>query len=106
MRYMNDWEIDDAVERHRHHPILGPATQTLHNLAACADANSDGWAYWPKPARAAAKLMELIEGDPTDRFAERDDVTKAQLKAAYRPIRSFLTRHKLTCEIIEPKEQP
>jgi hypothetical protein len=100
---MNEYDVNDAVVRRAGHPTLGPATQTLANLVRVANENSDGWCYWPKPARAAAKLMELIEGDGTWEATrgERNDVTAAQVKAAYRPIRAFLTRNNLTCEIIE-----
>lgn len=103
MRFMNTYEIDDARDRWRDHPILGPATQTLANLRDVANQNSDGWCYWPKPARAANKLMELIEGDGTwdARYGDRADLTKVGLKAAYRPIRAFLTRNHLTCVIID-----
>lgn len=105
---MNEYDIYDAQARWQDHPALGPATATLRNLMGCANANSDGWAYWPKPARAAEKLMALIEGDGTheSRYGDREDVTIAQVKAAYRPIKSFLTRHKLECEIVEPWAKP
>ena len=105
MRFMNRWDIADAKNRYWEHPILGPATRTLANLMDCADCNSDGWAYWPKPARSAARLMELIERDGTARYLFddlREDATVAELKAAYRPIKSFLTRSGLSCQIIEP----
>jgi hypothetical protein len=91
---MNTWEIDEKVSRHAADPILGPATRTLANLRDAADANSDGWCYWPKPARAAGKLMDLIE---------RGDATAAELVAAYRPLKSFRTRSKIAFEIVEPK---
>jgi hypothetical protein len=57
-------------------------------------AHSDGWAYWPKPCRAAKALQELIGttrtylDDP-----DRESVTIADLKRAYRPLRAFATRH-------------
>lgn len=94
MRFMNMYEVDDAVDRYRNHPTLGPATETLRNLVNFTNNVSDGWAYWPKPARAAAKLMELIEGDRfSDRFTDREDVTAAQVRKTYTPIKAFLTRH-------------
>lgn len=103
MKFMNRWEIDDAVLRWRNHPVLGPAAQTLRNLRDAADANSDGWAYWPKPVRAARSLMELIEGDGTNeyRYGPREDATSERLKAAYRPLKSFRTRTGLEFEIVE-----
>lgn len=105
MRFMNDYDIERAIQNHRGHPVLGPATLTLRNLRDVADANSDGWCHWPKPARSAAKLMELIEGDGTWGAYKRqqDAVTAAEVRKAYRPIRAMLTRHKLQCEIVEPQ---
>ena len=100
MRYMNDYDIERAVERRANHPTLGPATRTLYNLMRCANENSDGWHSWPKPARAASRLMEIIEGDGRYEsvYGAREDVTPAQVRAAYTPIKAFLTRHRLTCE--------
>jgi hypothetical protein len=97
---MNDWDIAEARARYAAHPILGPATQTLANLRDAANDNSDGWAYWPKPARAAAKLMELIEPDGL-RPWETPDVTAAQLRKALAPIKAFRTRTGIDFTIVE-----
>ena len=105
MKWMNEYEVADARRRWRGHPLLGPATETLQNLVDCTNRSSDGWPYWKKPAKAAARLMELIEptGRPEARFdEEREDVTEADLRAAYRPIKAFLTRQALTCTLVEP----
>lgn len=101
---MNSYEIDEAAARFRTHPVLGPATKTLANLRDAADRNSDGWAHWPKPARSAARLIELIEGDGTweARRGERSDATVAALRKAYSPIRAMLTRTGLQCELVQP----
>lgn len=104
MRFMNSHEIARARQRYAEHPVLGPATATLANLEAAADANSDGWCYWPKPARAAARLMEMIERDGTSRWIfddERADATAAELRKAYAPIKSFRTRSGLSFDIVE-----
>jgi hypothetical protein len=106
MRYMNTYEIEDAARRFRDHAILGPAVQTLTNLMNWTNENSDGWAYWPKPARAAARLMLLIEGDDPrsavfDR--KREDVTLAEYRKALAPIKSFRTRQGATFEIVEAR---
>jgi hypothetical protein len=68
------------------------------------NANSDGWAYWHAPTKAAAKLMKLIEGDdPREaRFdRERGDATYAKLRAAYVPLKSFRTRRGIAFDIVE-----
>lgn len=104
MRFMNEYEIGDAAGRYRDHRVLGPATETLHNLMVWTNQNSDGWPYWAKPARAAAKLMEMIERDGTSRYrfdGEREDVTIAEYRAALRPIKSFRTRQSADFEIVE-----
>lgn len=104
MRYMNDYDIDRAARQHGWHPILGPAIQTLTNLKDWTNRNSDGWAYWPKPCRAAARLMELIERDGTARYAYddlREDVTVDEYRKALRPIKAFRTRQGADFEIVE-----
>lgn len=88
MLFMNEWEVADAEDRYRDDPILGPASQTLRNLVDWTNRNSDGWCYWPKPVRAAAKLQALLylgQG--------RGDVTVADYQAALRPVKAFRTRH-------------
>lgn len=94
MLYLNAYEIEEARNRYAHHPILGTATAQLEELAQWTNRVSDGWAYWPKPCRAARKLQEMIGStrayldDP-----EREDVTAEQYAAALRPIKAFRTRY-------------
>jgi|SRR5687767_5331470 len=105
MMFMNEWEIENAVRHYREHPVLGPATRTLENLMVATNQNSDGWAYWPKPCRAAAKLQTLIQCNPGSGYRyyddAREDATVAKLKEAYRPLKSFRTRSGLDFEIEE-----
>lgn len=105
MRFMNDYDIDLACQRFAQHPVLGPATRTLANLRDAANDNSDGWAYWPKPARSAAKLMELIERDRRDaayRYSDRPDATVAEYRKALVPVKAFRTRSGIDFEIEVP----
>lgn len=106
MHFMNEWEVEGASTLYAQHPILGPATRTLANLVQMANESSDGWAYWPKPARAADRLMTLIKGDPSWQpfHWDRQDVTEAQLRKAYTPIKAFLTRSGMSCELVMPEE--
>ena len=83
---MNTWEVDEARDRHRGHPVKGLASALLAKVRDLADERSDGWAYWPKPCRACKKLQELIqEKDPSK-------VTVANLKKAVAPVKAFFTR--------------
>jgi hypothetical protein len=104
MTWMNEYEIDDAVDRFADHPVLGPATRTLSSLRDVVNANSDGWPYWKQPAHAASRLTELIEGDRSfdARYGEREEVTPEQLRAAYRPLKAFRTRSGLDFPLFEP----
>ena len=60
MKFMNTWDIDEAVARFPGHPVLGKATRFLARFRDEVDAHSDGWAYWAAPVRAAAKLIAMI----------------------------------------------
>lgn len=103
MKYMNDYDIARAASHHADHPILGPAVETLQNLVDWTNSHSDGWAYWPKPCRAACKLITLIDGDGTwfYLYGDRDDVTAEAYRAALRPLKSFRTRHGADFDIVE-----
>lgn len=111
MTWMNEYDVAEAREHWAGHELLGPATQTLANLVEWTNKYSDGWPYWKPPINAAKQLMDLIGGyvspgsaprcpDPnchivagshTHRCA-RPDVTRAALRKAYRPLKSFRTR--------------
>lgn len=102
MMFMNGYQVAGAADRYQDHPVLGPATQTLVRLVNWTNQNSDGWAYWPKPCRAAAKLQALIQGDRLSRFDdERADATPAALRAAYAPVKAFRTRQGADFTIVE-----
>lgn len=112
MHFMNEYEVEEAAARYRTHPILGPATRTLNSLMLAANRHSDGWAYWPAPARAANKLMDPIEGHehpdyPGRVWADRvrADATVAKLRAAYSPLKAFKTRSGLPFTIYEPEHE-
>ena len=100
MLFMNSWEIDAAVSQWRAHPVLGPASRTLANLRDAADANSDGWAYWPKPCRAAAKLQTLLQdADREWRVGADVSATPAAYRAALQPVKAFRTHSGLAFQI-------
>lgn len=105
--YMNEYEIERATARYAGHPILGPATRTLHNLMDAANSNSDGWCYWPKPARAAKSLMLMIG---TERAymddPERTDVTVEQYRRVLAPVKAFRTRSGIPFDVVNVTAQP
>lgn len=97
MRYMNDYDLDHAVSRFTRAstPNRLALALTVRTLAEETDKVSDGWHSWSKPARAADKAMSMIESRTyaENQAQEAEDITDAELVAAMRPIRSFLTRH-------------
>lgn len=93
--HMNDHDIQDAVFRFGLcAPNRAHVARVVRNLSMWANENSDGWAYWPKPARAAAKAMEQIQSTTSmeNVLQEQKDLTRAEALTAVRPIRAFLTR--------------
>ncbi len=92
MRFMNHYDMERAAMTFppETHPNLARANLTLMRLASWTNNHSDGWAYWPLPARAANKLMELLQ--LADVWGPQD-VTGAELRKASAPIKAFLTRH-------------
>jgi hypothetical protein len=98
MRYMNDYDLYSARSRFARAdtPHRLALAEVVDNLREETDQVSDGWAYWPKPARAADKAMALIESRTSreNDEQERTDITEAEMLAAVKPIKAFLTRHK------------
>lgn len=97
MLFLNQYEIRFIVRTFVDGatPNLCEAAITLQRLAAWTDDHSDGWAYWPKPARSARALMKLLK-DAQSAWLTGGfvcDVSKADVNKACVPIKSFLTRH-------------
>jgi hypothetical protein len=109
MRYMNEYDLFSAQRRYDPARVPNRAylTQVIMALAEWANHNSDGWAYWPKPCRAAARAIELVESTayPEYERRQREDATDAETMAAVRPIKAFLTRQGERPEAILPARQ-
>lgn len=99
MSWMNEYDVEDALYRFTRQdtPNLLTAATLLDRLVRWTNSNSDGWAYWPKPSRAAARLQELLQS--ADRYDPRD-VPDAELRKALSPIKAFLTRQGTSLEAI------
>ena len=109
MRFMNEYDLFSAQSRYEPGRVPNRAylTQVVMALAEWANHNSDGWAYWPKPTRAASRAMELIESTTSAENDRREqvDATDAETAAALRPIRAFLTRQGVRSETVLPARQ-
>ncbi|HVQ18698.1 MAG TPA: hypothetical protein VMT27_06640 [Actinomycetes bacterium] len=111
MAWMNEYEVGEATARLREQkdevPNLAQGAWVLNNLVDWTNRNSDGWPYWPKPARAANSLMVMLENRSyAIRFghdrkgAPLADLTDAELALALRPIKAFLTRQGTDCSVV------
>lgn len=97
MLFMNDYDVSMARQMHQGKPVIGEAVELLSRFIDLIDANSDGWAYWPKGPRAAKKLMELIQSqDVRGRSTACPTITAEDLKKAVRPMKAFCTRQGFT----------
>jgi len=82
--WMNEGEIDQAVERHKDHPVLARATKFLADLRDETNAHSDGWYSWPLPGHAAKQLMGMIQ--------HPEYAAEENFKKALAPIKAFYTK--------------
>ena len=109
MRYMNEYDVDEAVRRFD--PSATPnrayLARVVDAMRGYANTHSDGWAYWPKPARACGRAFELIDGGTMRERIEQEerDATDAEVRAALSPIKAFLTRQGENHESVLPARQ-
>jgi hypothetical protein len=93
--WMNEGEIEQAVERFKSHPVLGKGARFLSAFQDEVNEHSDGWAYWKLPAKAAEKLVALLHGHlygGMGAYPRLPEPTDADLKKAIAPIKAFYTR--------------
>lgn len=104
MYFMNEFDIQNAYNKYRDHATLGPAVESLANLMDWANNNSDGWAYWPKPARAAKNLMMLIQRQIINdlRGVTGSGIHAAEVRKALVPIKAFRTRQGADFKVVSP----
>ncbi len=99
MKFMNDYDIAQARQRYGRGetPNRLALAIVVDRLAEWTNDHSDGWAYWPKPCRAAAKAIGHIESTAYPEYERRqhEDISDAELRAALSPIKAFLTREKV-----------
>jgi len=102
---LNEYEIETAqieAAHDFHRPNLQRAVLTLARLMEWTNENSDGWAYWRKPVNASTKLQQSVALRYFGAWVSRveTDLKPAELKAAYTPIKAFLTRQGVNHSVI------
>jgi len=96
MPTMNSHDIAYALRRFQPEttPNRHAVALVLQNLQRWADDNSDGWAYWSAPSRAARVAMLQVASTTNAENWQREanDITPKAARAAVAPIKGFLTR--------------
>lgn len=92
--WMNQFEIESAASCKHDCPNVRKGVRLLFCLMQAVNEQSDGWAYWPAPAHAADKLMNLLHTAGNLQFGTHNTISEADLRKAIRPIRAMVTREK------------
>lgn len=94
--YLSPDDLAYAVERldTPDTPNRGHLARVVRNLAEWANDNSDGWAHWPKPSRAAANaITEIHAYTSVEQTAqEMHDVSNHTVRTVLAPVKAFCTR--------------
>lgn len=89
--WMNQAEIEWANQQNHACPNVRAGVRLLYRLIQAVNNQSDGWAYWAAPGKAAHKLMELLKTAGNLSHGTRGTITADQLKKAVSPIRRMVT---------------
>lgn len=99
---MNEYDIESARRRFTRAacPNRLALVMVVEHLATWTNENSDGWPYWSKPRNAARAAIRHIESRTwaENEAQERNDITDAEMLAAVRPIKAFLTRQHVSAD--------
>ena len=92
--WMNQVEIEWAAKQHHECPNVRKGVHLLDRLMQAVNQQSDGWVYWPAPAKAAEKLTNLLQTAGNLSYGTHGRITDADFRKAVTPIRSMVTRQK------------
>lgn len=91
---MNQADIEQAATQTHACPNVRKGVRLLHRLIQAVNAQSDGWAYWAAPSRAASKLMALLQSAGNLSHGTHNRISDADLARAITPIKAMVTRQK------------
>jgi len=93
---MNEYEIDECVERvERHAPQFLPYARFLADWRDTINENSDGWPYWKIGRNSAKKLMSLLDRTIAALREGGEMPTEAEFKKSLAPIRAAAKKYNL-----------
>ena len=91
---MNQSVIEMMASNNHACPNVRKGVFLLYRLMEAVNNQSDGWAYWRAPSRAAEKLMKLLRTAGNIWYDTHGTISDDDLKAAITPIKSMVTRQK------------
>ena len=94
--WMNQAEIEWAARQSHECPNVRKGVRLLYQLMQAVNDQSDGWAYWQAPSKAADKLIELLKTAGNLIYGTHGTITDADFRKAVTPIRSMVTRQNRT----------
>ena len=115
MSWMNEHDVEDCVallhefeqRSGAEYPNLIAGAETLQRLVRWTNRNSDGWPYWKKPSDAAKRLQDHLWNIRRLYIDDQlQDLTEAELKRCYTPIKTFLTKQGADHEAVFPTPPP
>jgi len=91
---MNQSDIEIMASNSHACPNVRKGVAILHTLMESVNAQSDGWAYWSAPSKAATRLMDLLRTAGNIQHDTHGTISEQELRKAVSPIRSMATRQK------------
>jgi hypothetical protein len=92
--WMNQYDIEMLASNNHACPNVRKGVKLLHALMESVNNQSDGWAHWHAPSKAAEKLMALLRTAGNIWYDTRGTITEQQLKEAVTPIKRMVTHQK------------
>lgn len=91
---MNQSDIEIMASNTHDCPNVRKAVRLLAALLEAVNAQSDGWAHWAAPSRAAEPLMDLLRGVGNIWHDTHGTISDSELRKAITPIKAMVTNQK------------
>lgn len=91
----NQNDIECLARNNHTCPNVRKGVKLLYALLQAVNAQSDGWAYWNAPSKAAEKLMVLIKSAGNIWYDTNGKISDADFRKAVSPIKRMVTTQKV-----------
>lgn len=90
--FMNQHEIEWAAQQQHTCPNVRKGVRLLKRLMEAVNEQSDGWAYWSAPHKAADQLIELLRGAGNLSYGTHGKISDTDFRKAVAQIRAMCTK--------------